>query len=148
WRNPAPASLRSPASAALAAPIRCVARSRVSSASRLLITASAFIQTPCPRSVTEANIPFLSGDMTMRSCPRRNAIPLAMICMTLVGVWDFSGRLAPGAQAAGAEEAKPALKAFDPVLLTEGKEVKGRDEIGLTREGFRYVFVDAANKAK
>jgi putative intracellular protease/amidase/YHS domain-containing protein len=73
-----------------------------------------------------------------------------MICLTLAGVWGFSGPLSSGTPAADADEAraKPALKGFDPVLLTEGKEVKGRDEIGVTREGFRYVFVDAANKAK
>jgi putative intracellular protease/amidase/YHS domain-containing protein len=41
-----------------------------------------------------------------------------------------------------------ALTGFDPVLLVEGKEAKGRPEISASREGFRYLFANAANKAK
>jgi putative intracellular protease/amidase/YHS domain-containing protein len=86
----------------------------------------------------------------VKGIPRRSTIPFALICLTLAGVWGFPGQRSPGAQTGGAEGAqgKPALKGLDPVLLTEGKEVKGKAEISLTRESMRYVFVDAANKAK
>jgi putative intracellular protease/amidase/YHS domain-containing protein len=88
--------------------------------------------------------------MTMRDFRRRHSIPIALVCLTLVGVGGLTGANLPGARAVGAEEArpKPALQAFDPVFLTEGKEVKGRAEFSLTHEGFCYVFVDAASKAK
>jgi putative intracellular protease/amidase/YHS domain-containing protein len=60
-----------------------------------------------------------------------------MVCFSL---------LSPGVRA---DESKPvALKGLDPVLLVEGKEVKGRAELSITREKFRYLFADAANKAK
>jgi putative intracellular protease/amidase/YHS domain-containing protein len=40
------------------------------------------------------------------------------------------------------------LKGLDPVLLTAGKEAKGKAELSVTREKFRYQFADAVNKAK
>jgi putative intracellular protease/amidase/YHS domain-containing protein len=61
------------------------------------------------------------------------------------------GRFPLSAQAAGQEKspATPiALKGLDPVLLTEGKETKGQSEISLVHDGFRYLFIDAVNKAK
>lgn len=81
----------------------------------------------------------------MRSLTRRNCIPITMVCLALAGAWGLCR------QAAGQENAAdnaPALKGLDPVLLTQGRESKGRAEISVTREGFRYVFVDVANKAK
>ena len=79
----------------------------------------------------------------MRNVQRRKIIAVATLCLTLAGACGLSG------QSAGQEKpAKPALKGLDPVLLTEGKEEKGKAEISLTREGFRYEFVDAANKTK
>jgi putative intracellular protease/amidase/YHS domain-containing protein len=78
----------------------------------------------------------------MRTFPLRRSIALAMVCLAL------AGRLLPNA---GAAEPKPrpvALTGLDPVLLVEGKEAKGRADVAVTREGFRYLFADAANKAK
>ena len=40
-----------------------------------------------------------------------------------------------------------ALAGFDPVLLTGGKEVLGKQEISVTREGLRYHFINAENRA-
>jgi putative intracellular protease/amidase len=66
-----------------------------------------------------------------------------MTCLALACAWGMSGR---------ADESKaPApvvLKGLDPVLLVEGKEAKGQADISVTRDGFRYLFVDLANKAK
>jgi putative intracellular protease/amidase/YHS domain-containing protein len=74
----------------------------------------------------------------------------ALLSLTLATAGIIAGPLSRGALAAGADEAprEPALQGFDPVLLTQGKEVKGQAEISQTRKGFRYVFVDAASKAK
>ena len=52
-----------------------------------------------------------------------------------------------GSASAGGPEAVEALLGFDPVLLTEGKEVLGNEGISLTREGFRYHFANAKNKS-
>jgi putative intracellular protease/amidase/YHS domain-containing protein len=83
--------------------------------------------------------------MTMKGFLRLFAAHFAFLCLALAPT-----SLAPGARAAGSDETptEPALEAFDPVLLTQGKEVKGKPEISLTREGFLYVFVDEASKAK
>jgi putative intracellular protease/amidase/YHS domain-containing protein len=55
----------------------------------------------------------------------------------------------PIASAGGTPQTKAAaLKGLDPVLLSEGKSVKGKADLSVTREGFRYVFADAANRAK
>jgi putative intracellular protease/amidase/YHS domain-containing protein len=81
----------------------------------------------------------------------RCSFPLALICLSLTGAWCVSGRLASGARADGSNTPsdKPlALKGLDPVLLTEGKEVKGQAGLSVTREKFRYQFADAANKGK
>jgi putative intracellular protease/amidase/YHS domain-containing protein len=76
----------------------------------------------------------------MRSLSRRCSVPFALVCLAIA---------LP--RAAGRED-KPsepvALKSFDPVLLVEGKESKGKDEFSASRDGLRYVFVSAANKAK
>jgi putative intracellular protease/amidase len=63
----------------------------------------------------------------------------------------MSTRLGPKIWAAGTEAARvksAALQGFDPVLLTQSKEVKGLAEFAVNRDGFRYLFVNAANKAK
>src|SRR5947209_6119435 len=88
--------------------------------------------------------------MTMRSFRCRHWILIALVCLTLVGVGGLTRVHLPEARADGRDEAgpKPALRALDPVLLTEGKEVKGRAEFSLSHDGFRYVFVDAGSKAK
>ena len=52
-----------------------------------------------------------------------------------------------GSTSAGGPEAVEALLGFDPVLLTEGKEVLGNEEISLTREGIRYHFANARTKS-
>jgi YHS domain-containing protein len=45
-------------------------------------------------------------------------------------------------------EAAPALKGFDPVLMVQGKEVKGDPKISLKRGEYRYLFATAENKAQ
>src|SRR5262249_49430250 len=35
-----------------------------------------------------------------------------------------------------------------PVALVAGQEVKGKDQFSASSDGFRYLFVDATNKAK
>jgi putative intracellular protease/amidase/YHS domain-containing protein len=77
----------------------------------------------------------------------RCSVPLVVICLSV----SLFGRLWPSAKAGGSDDppGKPvALKGLDPVLLTEGKETKGQAELSVTREGFRYLFVEPANKAK
>jgi putative intracellular protease/amidase/YHS domain-containing protein len=87
----------------------------------------------------------------MRSFPHRFSIPLAGTCLALACVWFGSDGIWPDARA-GRPDVPPdkpvAVKGLDPVLLTEGKEVKGQAELSVTREGFRYLFADAANKGK
>jgi putative intracellular protease/amidase/YHS domain-containing protein len=79
----------------------------------------------------------------MRTLPRRYFIPFAILCWTLVS------QLVPEAHADQPTTSKPtALKGLDPVLLVAGKETKGQPEISVVREEFRYVFADAANKAR
>jgi putative intracellular protease/amidase/YHS domain-containing protein len=41
-----------------------------------------------------------------------------------------------------------ALRGLDPVMLIDGKEVKGQADLSATRDGLRYLFANAANKAK
>jgi putative intracellular protease/amidase/YHS domain-containing protein len=86
----------------------------------------------------------------MKTYPRFGAVRFVLVSLILASAGVIAGPLSRGALAAGADEtpAEPALQGFDPVLLTQGKEVKGQAEISLTREGFRYLFVDAASKAK
>jgi putative intracellular protease/amidase/YHS domain-containing protein len=54
-----------------------------------------------------------------------------------------AGAPPPAAKAEGAL----ALTGLDPVLLTQGKEVKGDENLAAVRKGLRYRFADAANKA-
>jgi putative intracellular protease/amidase len=85
----------------------------------------------------------------MKTIPHRFSIPFAMICLALACAWGLSGRPLPSARADEPKAPKPAaLTGLDPVLLVEGKESKGQAEISVTREGFRYLFVNEANKAK
>jgi putative intracellular protease/amidase len=79
----------------------------------------------------------------MRTLPRPGSLHFALICLALACVWGLSGR-ADEPQA----PAPVVLKGLDPVLLVEGKEAKGQADIAVLREGFRYLFVDLANKAK
>ncbi len=53
-----------------------------------------------------------------------------------------------GSASAAGPDAVEALLGFDPVLLTEGKEVLGNDEISVSREWLRYHFANVENKAK
>jgi putative intracellular protease/amidase/YHS domain-containing protein len=87
--------------------------------------------------------------MNVRLRPRSVLFPLACLalaCSPLLFAW-----LRPAARAAAGGQPlnkAVALKGLDPVLLTEGKEVKGKPDLSVTREGFRYLFADAANRAK
>src|SRR5947209_1942217 len=77
----------------------------------------------------------------------RCSVTLTLIFLSAI----FSGRLWPSAQAGGLDDSagKPvALKGLDPVLLTEGKQVKGQAGLSVTRDDFRYLFVDATSKAR
>jgi putative intracellular protease/amidase/YHS domain-containing protein len=87
--------------------------------------------------------------MIMNEFRRLGAAHFALFCLALATSGILPPPLPPRVRAAGADETapEPALNALDPVLLTQGKDVKGRAEIFVTREGFRYVFADAASKA-
>jgi putative intracellular protease/amidase/YHS domain-containing protein len=76
----------------------------------------------------------------MRSLSRRCSVPLALTCLALTTSLNASGKDETPADPV-------ALKSLDPVLLVEGKESKGKAEFSATRDGFRYFFVNAANKA-
>src|SRR5437899_1649903 len=104
---------RLPAHAVLAARIRCAARSCGSSTLRPRTTAPAFSTAPRSRCVTELDIPCSRGVLTMRDFRRRHSIPIALVCLTLVGVGGLTGSHVGGARALGTEEAppKPALQA-------------------------------------
>jgi YHS domain-containing protein len=52
-----------------------------------------------------------------------------------------------GSVSATAPKVVEALMGFDPVLLVEGKEVVGKDDLTVTREQFRYHFATPENKA-
>jgi putative intracellular protease/amidase/YHS domain-containing protein len=54
----------------------------------------------------------------------------------------------PSVRAEPGDEPPTALNGLDPVLLTAGKETKGQPELSVTRDGFRYLFSDASNRAK
>jgi putative intracellular protease/amidase/YHS domain-containing protein len=76
---------------------------------------------------------------------RRCAVTSVLICLALA--------CAPALPAGTADGEKPqgdalALKGLDPVALVAGRQVKGKDEFSVSSDGFRYVFVDATNKAK
>lgn len=44
-------------------------------------------------------------------------------------------------------EAVVPLEGLDPVMLLQGKEIKGQEEFSVTRGQFKYVFANKENKA-
>ena len=71
---------------------------------------------------------------------------LALFAVALVGGTGF--HLADWPDQKDALRDEPvALKGLDPVQLTAGKEVKGQPEFSASRDGFRYLFADAASRA-
>jgi putative intracellular protease/amidase/YHS domain-containing protein len=86
-----------------------------------------------------------SGGIPMRNLTRRCSVPFATLCLALA--------CAPGLPARaddreGPQADAPALEGLDPVALVGGRQVKGTDEFSVSSDGFRYLFVDATNKAK
>jgi YHS domain-containing protein len=86
--------------------------------------------------------------MRMKSFLGQPSLPFA-ISLALAAVLVGTG----WSVARGEEPEKPpavpvALKGLDPVLLIQGKETRGQAEMSVTRNGFRYLFAEAANKAK
>jgi putative intracellular protease/amidase/pimeloyl-ACP methyl ester carboxylesterase/YHS domain-containing protein len=85
----------------------------------------------------------------MRSHPRRRLIPFAVIGLALACAGGPAGRPASGSPAAEPPAPEPvALRGLDPVLLVVGREVRGRADITLSREGLRYLFAGAASKSE
>jgi putative intracellular protease/amidase/YHS domain-containing protein len=85
----------------------------------------------------------------MNTLPRTRSAPFVAACLALVAATVCVSWLRPagGAPAGDVPLNKTvALRGFDPVLLTQGKEVKGKPDLFLTREGFRYLFADAQNR--
>jgi putative intracellular protease/amidase/YHS domain-containing protein len=75
----------------------------------------------------------------------------ALACLALAGAPLLFTWLRPATRAAAGDVPlykAVALRGLDPVLLTEGKKVKGKADLSITREGFRYLFADAANRAR
>jgi putative intracellular protease/amidase/YHS domain-containing protein len=84
----------------------------------------------------------------MKALTRPAVVLVVLISLGFAGV-DRGGR--SSARAADGEQPREesvALGGLDPVLLTAGKEAKGRPELFLTRDGFRYLFTDDVNRAK
>jgi putative intracellular protease/amidase/YHS domain-containing protein len=79
-----------------------------------------------------------------------NALSRTSACFLMLLVALIGGSRASTQEGKGVEPGKEpvALKGFDPVLLTAGKEVKGKPELSAARDGFRYLFTDAGNRAK
>jgi len=55
---------------------------------------------------------------------------------------------APISYAQDKPENSAALQGFDPVLLVQGKEVKGDEKLSISKSGFKYLFTNPENKAK
>lgn len=49
---------------------------------------------------------------------------------------------------AQADKAVVSLKGFDPVMLVQGKEIKGKNDISTIRGRFKYLFANHINKRK
>lgn len=79
----------------------------------------------------------------MGNLTRRCSVPFAAIILALACVPGASVRAADGKR-----EDVLALKGLDPVALVAGREVKGKEEFSASCDGFRFLFADAANKAK
>src|SRR5262249_43987451 len=108
---------------------------------------STALRRPVPR--TQPTTFFPDGGIPMRTLLCRCSLSFAMVALLLACACGLSEHSSPGARADGpADKASLALDGFDPVLLVAGKEVKGKPATSLTRGGFRYLFVDAANKGK
>jgi putative intracellular protease/amidase/YHS domain-containing protein len=95
--------------------------------------------------VNKTDFPTLSGGIPVRNLTRRHSVPFATLCLALA--------CAPGRSARAADREEPqadvlALKGLDPVALVGGRQVKGKDKFSASSDGFRYLFVDATNKAK
>ena len=58
------------------------------------------------------------------------------------------GPIAQAMSSAQDQKAVVPLEGLDPVMLVQGKEVMGKEEISITRGGFQYWFANAENKAK
>src|SRR5262249_11838775 len=85
----------------------------------------------------------------MRTSPLRCSGPFAILCLAFVCAWSLFGQPSPNAQADAPKGTKPvAVSCLHPVLLIDGKEVKGQADPSVTYEKFRYLFASAANKAK
>jgi putative intracellular protease/amidase/YHS domain-containing protein len=62
-------------------------------------------------------------------------------------LWD-SGATAPAETPTRAAVPAAALRGLDPVLLTEGRDVEGRETLDATHEGYRYLFSTEESRAK
>jgi putative intracellular protease/amidase/YHS domain-containing protein len=83
-----------------------------------------------------------------------NVSARASVVFVMVTVLAFAGNVGDGRLSARADNSEEprgeslALGGLDPVLLIVGKETKGQPELSVTRDGFRYRFADAANRAE
>jgi putative intracellular protease/amidase/YHS domain-containing protein len=86
----------------------------------------------------------------MNTLPRARPAPFVAACLALVAATICVSWLRPAGGAAGDAPLNKAvaLRGLDPVLLTQGKEVKGKPDLSVTREGFRYLFADAQNRER
>jgi putative intracellular protease/amidase/YHS domain-containing protein len=81
----------------------------------------------------------------MNPVVRASIVLLTLTVLGFAGIARSSARVDDGGEPSGESLA---LGGLDPVLLTAGKETKGQPKFALTRDGFRYQFTDAVNKAK
>jgi putative intracellular protease/amidase/YHS domain-containing protein len=74
--------------------------------------------------------------------------PLLLLTLALLGMQSVQLPLARGQSKKEATPSEPkALKGLDPVLLTQGKEMRGSSKFALTHRKFHYLFASEANRA-
>jgi putative intracellular protease/amidase/YHS domain-containing protein len=100
------------------------------------------------------HVPSQENDL-MSNIHRPRTAPLVIACFALAcapvfGAWLWVSVRATSCDPSPMGEAPqpgPALKGLDPVLLTQGKEMRGSPDISVTRDGQRYLFADPANRS-
>jgi putative intracellular protease/amidase/YHS domain-containing protein len=93
------------------------------------------------------NVDFLTllEGIPVTNLTRRCSVPFAWLCLALACAPGLSARV-PAREKSQADAL--ALEGLDPVALVGGRQVKGKGEFSASSDGFRYLFVEAANKAK
>ncbi|MGE0131031.1 MAG: hypothetical protein AB7U82_23380 [Blastocatellales bacterium] len=73
---------------------------------------------------------------------------VCLLLMTAVAGFSPNSSGSSDASAQTKTESLLALKGLDPVLLAQGKEMKGDEKLSINHKGFKYLFANAESKAK